>query len=65
MSKARLIITTQQYLHTLPEADAKNLDALRMTRGQLGASPGLSIPKSSQARISTAATRRTSKRHSK
>ena len=28
------ITTTQKYLHTLPDADAKNLDALNRTRGQ-------------------------------
>jgi site-specific recombinase XerD len=28
------ITTTQRYLHTLPDADAKNLDALNRTRGQ-------------------------------
>ena len=27
------ITTTQKYLHTLPDADAKNLDALNRTRG--------------------------------
>jgi integrase len=30
------ITTTQKYLHTLPDADAKNLDALNRTRGQHG-----------------------------
>ena len=34
------ITTTQKYLHTLPDADAKNLDALNRTRGHLGAGPG-------------------------
>src|SRR3954466_3101183 len=33
------ITTTQKYLHSLPDADAKNLDALNKTRGQHGA-PG-------------------------
>jgi len=28
------ITTTQKYLHTLPDADVKNLDALNRTRGQ-------------------------------
>ena len=28
------ITTTQKYLHTLPDADAKNLDALNRTRSQ-------------------------------
>ena len=28
------ITTTQKYLHTLPDADTKNLDALTKTRGQ-------------------------------
>ena len=28
------ITTTQKYLHSLPDADAKNLDALHRTRGQ-------------------------------
>jgi integrase len=28
------ITTTQRYLHSLPDADAKNLDALNRTRGQ-------------------------------
>jgi hypothetical protein len=27
------ITTTQKYLHALPDADAKNLDALNKTRG--------------------------------
>jgi integrase len=27
------ITTTQKYLHVLPDADAKNLDALRRVRG--------------------------------
>jgi integrase len=30
------IITTQKYLHSLPDADAKNLDALCRTRGRHG-----------------------------
>ena len=30
------ITTTQKYLHALPDADAKNLDALNRTRGQHG-----------------------------
>jgi site-specific recombinase XerD len=30
------ITTTQKYLHSLPDADAKNLDALNRTRGQHG-----------------------------
>jgi integrase len=34
------ITTTQKYLHTLPDADAKNLDALNRTRGQHGAPTG-------------------------
>jgi len=35
------ITTTQRYLHTLPDADAKNLDALNRTRGQhRGPGPG-------------------------
>jgi len=28
------ITTTQRYLHTLPDTDAKNLNALNRTRGQ-------------------------------
>ena len=34
------ITTTQKYLHTLPDADAKNLDALNRTRGQHGDTRG-------------------------
>jgi integrase len=30
------ITTTQKYLHSLPDADAKNLDALSRIRGQHG-----------------------------
>ena len=30
------ITTTQKYLHTLPDADAKNLGALNRIRGQRG-----------------------------
>ena len=30
------ITTTQKCLHALPDADAKNLDALNRTRGQHG-----------------------------
>jgi hypothetical protein len=30
------VTTTQKYLHSLPDADAKNLDALNRTRGQQG-----------------------------
>ena len=36
------ITTTQKYLHALPDADAKNLDALNRTRGQQGAPGALS-----------------------
>ena len=33
------IQTTQKYLHTLPDADTKNLDALDRVRGSHAASP--------------------------
>jgi integrase len=38
------ITTTQKYLHTLPDADAKNLDALTKTRGQNGATTATGTP---------------------
>jgi integrase len=34
------ITTTQKYLHTLPDADQKNLDALNRVRGRLGVADG-------------------------
>jgi hypothetical protein len=33
LGKMRLLTTTQEYLHTLPDADAKNLTALDRIRG--------------------------------
>jgi integrase len=38
------ITTTQKYLHTLPDADAKNLEALNRTRGQHGTPAPVSTP---------------------
>src|SRR4051794_21140549 len=44
------ISTTQKYLHTLPDADAKNLDALNKTRGPHGAPGAASTPTTAHPR---------------
>ena len=44
------ITTTQKYLHTLPDADAKNLDPLNRTRGQHRASGAVSTPTPAHSR---------------
>ena len=44
------ITTTQKYLHSLPDADTKNLDALNKTRGQHGAPGAASTPTTTHPR---------------
>ena len=57
------ITTTQKYLHALPDADAKNLDALNRTRGQHRAPAAVNTPTPAHPRTLTATTRRPSSRH--
>ena len=59
------ITTTQKYLHTLPDADAKNLDSLTKTRGQNGRATAAGAPTPVGQPTLTATTPKPSSRHSR